>query len=83
MNPEQLLNQCVQAMANHPPSPTGFWYITVKDNAITLVPVLGKTPPDLTFATITYEQLQRGLTCKEWNQLKTKLANYFFQRGLL
>jgi len=82
MNPEQLLNQVEQAMSVPPTSISGKWLLTIISGKIVLVNAEFTPHPIIIFATITDEQLACGLTQKEWNQLKTKLTNYFSQKGL-
>jgi len=74
MNTEQLLNMVEVAINNRPASPAKRWWLCFIDGEFRCVPVEAPAGKDTVLETFTLDQLEKGLSTKQWGRLLTKLA---------
>jgi len=74
MNAEQLLNMVEVAIQDRPASPAKRWWLCFVDGKFRCIPVEAPTGKDTVLETFTLDQLEKGLSTKQWGRLLTKLA---------
>lgn len=74
MNAEQLLKQVEEAIKNRPVSTAKRFWVVYVDGEFRCVPVEAPTGKDTILATYSLDELDKGLTTKQWGTLLTKLA---------
>jgi len=76
VNPEQWLKNVERAIENRVRGKTAFFHIGWGAGGIACRPRLGEPPPDPIFGTFGDQELERGLSCRQWDELKKKIAEF-------
>lgn len=77
MNPEKLLDEVATAIKHRTISTSFRWYLIYYYNRVTCVPSYVPVPPEIILDEFTEQQVQRGFTTKEWDQLSTKVTEFY------
>lgn len=83
MNPEQLLDQAATAMQKARASNSHMFVVGYRQGQIVCVPTYESVSLEIQFGHYTSATIIQGLTTKQWDQLSDKIANFYFQKGLI
>lgn len=76
MNPEQWLNKVAQAIEIRDRVTARSFHIGWALGTIVCWPRRNPNPPDPIFGTFTDRNLERGLSRRQWEELKNKIAEF-------
>ena len=80
MQIEEMLDKIVMGMAREKFNADSRYCIIKTENSADLVPFSKKLTQDQIIAFVSKEQIQRGLSSKQWDHLIQALRNYCFSQ---